>query len=305
MIEPRVLDLKPQLGEMERLLKRLLGERIALAMELPANLWRVKVDPLALEQIVVNLVVNARDAMPNGGVFTITGSNVTIGGAGHLALGIAAGEWVRLDLRDTGVGIDENIRAQIFEPFFTTKGDAGTGLGLATVHGTVTQAGGHVRVESTLGQGTTFSIFLPRVAATVPSTGTATSAAPLARSRGDETVLLIEDEASVRDVTAKLLGKLGYDVLVAVDGRDGVARAAAHRGPIHLIVSDLMMPQLGGVEAVELIHSTRPKVPVLFISGYSEQAVQWHDRMAAKGRFLSKPFAVDELATAIRQSLDA
>jgi PAS domain S-box-containing protein len=304
MIEPRVLKLPPQVTEMERLLRRLIGERIKLEVHLPLDLWAVRVDPLALEQMIVNLAVNARDAMPEGGTLRINATNLTIGTAGHTALGIAAGDWVRLNVEDTGVGIAEDVIPHIFEPFFTTKGDSGTGLGLATVHGAVSQAGGHARVESAPGRGTTFSIYLPRIVTATP-TPVGTPAEPaLPRAKAGETILLIEDEASVRDVTAKLLAKLGYEVITAVDGRDGVNRAAAHEAELHLVLTDLMMPELGGVEAAQEIRRKRPEIPVLFISGYSEQAVTWRDDMKATGRLLSKPFSVDELARAIRQAID-
>jgi two-component system cell cycle sensor histidine kinase/response regulator CckA len=304
MIEPRVLKLPPQVTEMERLLKRLIGERIKLEVNLPVDLWAVRVDPLALEQMIVNLAVNARDAMPDGGTLRISATNLTIGTAGHTALGIAAGDWVRLNVEDTGVGIEESVIPHIFEPFFTTKGDSGTGLGLATVHGAVSQAGGHARVESVQGRGTTFSIYLPRIiTATATPVGTPTASA-LPKAKPGETILLIEDEQSVREVTSKLLAKLGYEVITAVDGRDGVNRAAAHEGVLHLVLTDLMMPELGGVEAAQEIRKKRPEIPVLFISGYSEQAVTWRDDMKATGRLLSKPFSVDELARAIRNAID-
>jgi two-component system cell cycle sensor histidine kinase/response regulator CckA len=304
MIEPRVVTLAPQVTEMERLLRRLIGERIKLEVNLPVDLWAVRVDPLALEQMIVNLAVNARDAMPDGGTLRISATNLTIATAGHTALGIAAGDWVRLNVEDTGVGIEESIIPHIFEPFFTTKGDSGTGLGLATVHGAVSQAGGHARVESVQGRGTTFSIYLPRIVTATPTQTGMPTAPTLPRAKPGETVLLIEDEQSVREVTAKLLAKLGYEVVTAVDGRDGVNRAAAYDGVLHLVLTDLMMPELGGVEAAQEIRKLRPEIPVLFISGYSEQSVSWRDDMKATGRLLSKPFSVDELARAIRQAID-
>jgi CheY-like chemotaxis protein len=212
---------------------------------------------------------------------------------------------VRLDVRDTGTGIDDAIVGQIFEPFFTTKGEAGTGLGLATVYGAVRQAGGEIRVRSAAGAGTTFSLYFPRVVEAAAPTAHGALAPQIARARPGETILLIEDEVSVRDVTAKLLARLGYRVLTATDGLDGVAKAAEHEGELHLVLSDLMMPELGGVEAVTRIQERRPTVPVIFISGYSEKALGWTNGMPAGGRLLSKPFSVDELARSIRESIDA
>ncbi len=304
MIEPRIIALRPQVIELERLLRRLIGEHVQLELAVPEDLWSVRVDPLALEQMLVNLVVNARDAMPAGGVVTITGENLTIAEESSSHLGVPAGDWVRLDVRDTGSGIEESVLGQIFEPFFTTKGDSGTGLGLATVYGAVRQAGGQIRVHSEVSVGTSFSLFFPRVleGETRPVEGA--PAVRLARARAGETILLIEDELSVREVTEKLLAKLGYAVIPATDGLDGVAKAAAYEGPIALVLSDLMMPGLGGAEAVSRIRERRPSTPVVFISGYSEKALDWGASMPPGGRLLSKPFSVDELARTIRESID-
>lgn len=305
MIEPRILTLRPQIVELERLLRRLIGDHVRLDLEVPDELWSVRVDPLALEQMLVNMVVNARDAMPDGGVVTISGSNLAIAEESPQYFGVPAGAWVRLDVRDTGTGIDESVLGQIFEPFFTTKGESGTGLGLATVYGAVRQAGGQIRVHSEINVGTTFSLFFPRVVEPVARPADGISTTQLARARPGEQILLIEDEASVRDVTEKLLTKLGYGVITANDGLDGVAKAASHQGPLSLVLSDLMMPELGGAEAVSRIHERRPRLPVIFISGYSAKALDWGDTMPSGGRLLSKPFSVEELARAIRESIDA
>ncbi|MEX2181022.1 MAG: PAS domain S-box protein [Gemmatimonadaceae bacterium] len=305
MIEPRVLDLALHLRDLERLLTRLVGDRLALEIDAPPPVWPVRMDPTALEQVLVNLAVNARDAMPPGGTLTIRAQNLTVLPTGDEPLGIPAGDWVRVDVTDTGTGIDESLIGQIFEPFFTTKGETGgTGLGLATVYGTVRQAGGHVRVRSQLGAGTTFSLLIPRAAAPSPAPVAKDGAARLPRANGDETILVIEDETSVRGVTVKLLTRLGYTVLSAVNGLDGVTRAAEFDGRLDLVLSDLVMPGLGGVDAVARIRETRPDVAVIFISGFSAEALQWRGGMPSGGRLLSKPFLLEDLASTVRQTLD-
>jgi two-component system cell cycle sensor histidine kinase/response regulator CckA len=303
MIEPRILNVGEQVADLERLLRRLLGDSVTLSVETAPDLWSVRVDPTALEQVLVNLAVNARDAMPNGGTLRLVGSNLAVAESGHESLGIPRGEWVRLDLSDTGAGIDESVIGQIFEPFFTTKDrSGGTGLGLATVYGAMTQAGGHVRVRSAVGSGTTFSLFLPRV---IPPTAPKRPSTPVdaARAVPGEIVLLVEDEAGVRDVTAKILRKLGYDVLTAEDGERAVALVAARTEPIHLVVSDLMMPGINGVETVRQIQALRPSLPAIFISGFSEEALRWRDGMPSAGRLLAKPFTVQDLAAAVAEAL--
>ncbi len=307
MIEPRVLDLGEQVRGLERLITRLIGEDVRLALESEPGLWTVKADPTALEQALVNLAVNARDAMPMGGRLLIQCGNVRFDGAGGGGAGVPSGDWVRVEIRDTGIGIDESTLGHIFEPFFTTKGQSGgSGLGLATVFGIVSQAGGHVRVRSEVGVGTTFSLFFPRVDGAVspdPRAVEATaSVAP--RAREDETILLIEDEDSVRQVTARLLRELGYQVITAIDGLQGISIAATHAGVIHAVVSDLVMPHVGGAEAVAQIRKHRPDVRVVFISGFSEDALHWRGAMPQGGRLLTKPFASPDLARAVRRALD-
>jgi len=303
-VEPRVLDAALEIQELERLLKRLLGESVSLVLDLPPNLWQIRADPASLEQMLVNLAVNARDAMPEGGTMTVRASNEHVADAGLEGLSIPPGDWLRIDVIDTGTGIPAEIVGQIFEPFFTTKEPlGGSGLGLATVYGAVTQAGGHVRVNSQEQTGTTFSLFFPRERSDAVQAKRATPS-DRPRAKSGETVLLIEDEVSVRDVTAKLLTKLGYTVMTAVNGLDGVEKAAAHEGRLDIVISDLMMPVLGGVEAVSRILEKRPTLPVLFISGYSESALRWTDGTPRVGKLLQKPFSVDDLARAVRQAID-
>jgi PAS domain S-box-containing protein len=303
LIEPRILALPDQLQNLERLLKRLLGPAVVLEIEVPESLWTIRADPTSLEQIIVNLAVNARDAMPTGGRLRISAQNLMVTAPVRGGDVVTPGEWVRLDVEDTGTGIDESLLGQIFEPFFTTKErSGGTGLGLATVYGAVTQSDGQIRVHSTPGVGTRFSLYFPRVLA--PSPAPASTNGGLPRARDGETVLLMEDEASVREVTTKLLARLGYAVLTANDGRAGVDLAREHRGRLDLIVSDLMMPRLGGIEAVTEITRDRPDLPVLFISGFSEEALQRRGGIVEFGRLLQKPFSVQELSAAVREAID-
>jgi PAS domain S-box-containing protein len=304
MIEPRILTLATQVHDLERLLRRLLGPAITLEIAVPSALWSIRADPTSLEQIIVNLAVNARDAMPSGGRLRIAAANQTMPVPARSGTAVPAGEWVRLDVEDSGTGIDESVLGQIFEPFFTTKErSAGTGLGLATVYGAITQAGGQIRVHSSPGTGTRFSLYFPRAIAPNPAPA-ASAGGELPRAREGETILLMEDEASVREVTTKLLTRLGYAVIAAHDGLDGVAVASAHAGRLDLIVSDLMMPRLGGIDAVARIAVERPQVPVLFISGFSEEALQRRQGIVDVGRLLQKPFSVQELAAAVRDSID-
>lgn len=303
-VEPRVLDVAMEIQELERLLKRLLGEPVSLVLDFPAALWQIRADPAALEQMLVNLAVNARDAMPDGGTMSVRVSNEHVADAGMEGLSVPAGDWLRIDVHDTGTGIPAEIIGQIFEPFFTTKEPlGGSGLGLATVYGAITQAGGHVRVKSPKGEGTTFSLFFPRERA-APRQVSRSPHGDRPMANPGETLLLIEDEASVRDVTAKLLGKLGYTVITAVDGLDGVEKAATHDGRLDIVISDLMMPVLGGVEAVARILERRPNLRVLFISGYSESSLHWTDGAPRVGKLLQKPFSVDDLARAVRTGID-
>ncbi len=303
MVEPQVLDPVHSITELERLLRRLLPAHVALTLDLPAGLWSVRADPSALEQILVNLTVNASDAMPNGGTLRVVGRNATVGNASIEGFPVPAGDWFLLDVSDSGTGIDDAVLTHIFEPFFTTKeGSGGSGLGLATVYGTVTQAGGRIFVRSALGRGTTFSIFLPRVNEPAKPVGP-TPLRDVPRALPGETVLLIEDEASVREVVQKLLERLGYAVLTAVDGLQGVSAALGHEGRLDVIISDLMMPGLGGREAVARILEARPGIPVLFISGYSEDALRWNEGAPRSGKLLQKPFSVQDLAAAVRYAI--
>ncbi len=304
VIQPRVLDVNAVVASVEKLLGRLIGEDIELVATLARDLGRVKCDPGQLEQIIMNLVVNARDAMPHGGKLTIETTNANLDDTFVRGHPLAhAGPYVMLAVTDTGVGMDAATQAHIFEPFFTTKEQGkGTGLGLATVYGIVTQAGGFIWVYSEPHRGTSVKIYLPRVDASQ----TAGDAEPgLAEMpRGSETILIVEDEPSVRVVVRQVLERLGYTVLAASDGGLALELAARHHGRIHLLITDVVMPVLGGRELTEQLTRLRPETKVLYTSGYTDDAVVRHGVLEAGIPFLQKPFTPDGLARAVRDVLD-
>ncbi|HRN53545.1 MAG TPA: PAS domain S-box protein [Gemmatimonadaceae bacterium] len=303
-IEPRILHVPTQVTDLERLLRRLVGDAILVDLDLPGSLWSIRADVTAFEQVLVNLAVNARDAMPDGGSIRVVGRNLSVGAGGRESLNLTPGDWVELIVEDTGSGIAPELLPRIFEPFFTTKADrGGTGLGLATVYGAVTQMGGQVRVDSTVDRGTRFTLHFPRIkAAHEPAVVTPKPALP--RAKDGEVVLLMEDEAPVREVTAKLLRRLGYVVLAAEDGERGVAVAESHDGPLAIIVSDMVMPGIHGDVACARIRERRPDTPVLFISGFSQEALRWQHGPPADSRLLTKPFTLDDLAASVREMID-
>jgi two-component system, cell cycle sensor histidine kinase and response regulator CckA len=251
----------------------------------------------------MNLVVNARDAMPQGGRLTIEVRNVELDAAyTHEHPEARAAAHVLLAVSDTGCGMDEATVARVFEPFFTTKGELGTGLGLATVHGIVKQAGGHVAVSSEVGHGTTFKVYLPRVDGLPASVGSRPSLAGM--PRGTETVLLVEDEAGVRALARHVLQDCGYNVLEARDGLDAVRLAGQHQGRIDLVVTDVVMPRMGGREVAEKVQALHAAVRVLFLSGYTDDAVVRHGILEDQVAFLQKPFGTASLAAKVREVLD-
>jgi two-component system cell cycle sensor histidine kinase/response regulator CckA len=304
VIQPKVVDVNDVVARTEKLLGRLIGEDIALVATLAPDLGMVKCDPGQLEQIIMNLVVNARDAMPHGGKLTIETTNADVDETfirGHPLA--RAGRHVMLAVTDTGIGMDASTQAHIFEPFFTTKEQGkGTGLGLATVYGIVKQAGGFIWVYSEPNQGTSFKIYLPRVDA---SRGDRDADRGLAEMpRGAETILIVEDEASVRVVVRQVLERLGYTVLDASDGGLALELAARHHGKIHLLMTDVVMPVLGGRQLTEQLTKLRPETKVLYTSGYTDDAVVRHGVLEAGIPFLQKPFTPDGLARAVRDVLD-
>jgi PAS domain S-box-containing protein len=305
MLQPQVVSLNELLVELLKLLNRLIGEDVELALVPDPDLGLAKVDPGQFEQAVINLVVNARDAMPRGGRLTIETRNAELdeGYAGRYSE-VRPGQYVLVAVSDTGHGMDEATKARIFEPFFTTKEvGKGTGLGLAMVYGFVTQSEGHVEVYSELGHGTTFKVYLPRAKATAPSAKS--DPGLLKVPKGTETVLLVEDEDAVRTLSRLILQASGYTVLEARDGQEGVWVAQQHPGPIHLLVTDLVMPRMSGWRLADVLTEARPRLRVLFLSGYTEAALLRHGVPAAGVALLQKPFSPIGLARKVREVLDA
>ncbi len=302
IVAPRVLDLNEVVAQSANLLRRLIGEDIVLATALAPDLGRVKADPTQVEQVILNLAVNAKDAMPRGGRLTIETRGLRLRGEdAALYPGLPPGDYVQLAVSDTGAGMTDAVKARLFEPFFTTKEvGKGTGLGLAVVHGAVQQSGGRVDVYSELGVGTTFKVLLPTVAATDPPASREVRIAP----RGVETVLLVEDEDGVRAFGRIALEMQGYTVLEASGGADAV-RAAGGGGRIDLLVTDVVMPGLSGREVTAAVRRQHAGLKVLYVSGYTDDAVVRHGIVEATDAFLQKPFTPLALARKVRAVLDA
>jgi PAS domain S-box-containing protein len=305
IIQPQVIDLNAAVTNMEKMLKRIIGEDIHLKTSLATELWPVEVDPAQIEQVIVNLAVNARDAMPAGGDLAIETANVVLGEEfAAQSLGAQPGEYVLLIVSDTGVGMSEAVKTHIFEPFFTTKEQGkGTGLGMATAYGIVTQSGGHIHVDSEEGRGTTFKIYLPRSkAAPQPLPGL-----HVGRDipSGHETILLVEDDVHVRELTLRVLQRQGYNVLEARDGEDARRLATNHAGPIHLLLTDIVMPGISGMALAGQLTQIRPELKTLFMSGYTDEAIAHHGVLDPDVALLQKPFSPVTLARQVRQVLDA
>jgi two-component system, cell cycle sensor histidine kinase and response regulator CckA len=298
VIEPKVLDLKATVTGAEKLLQRLIGADVQLTTSLAPDLGAVKADHGQLEQLIINLAVNARDAMPGGGRLNITAANMEMDETFVRSHPPARpGRYVTLAVSDTGIGMDEQTKARIFEPFFTTKESGkGTGLGLATVYGIVKQAGGFIWVDSEPGRGTTFNVYLPRIDETPEPV--AVRPASTEPPRGTETILVVEDSASVRMVTRQVLERYGYVVLEAPNGDTALRLAAKHHGPIHLLLTDVVMPGLSGRQLAERLTQLRPGIRVLYVSGYA-------DTLEPGVAYLQKPFAPETLARRLRDVMDA
>ena len=318
VLRPKVLDLNAVLADVARMLQRLLGENIEVQVIPARSLSRVKADPGQMEQVILNLAVNSRDAMPQGGKLTIETSDVELDENDSANLeGAPPGKYVRLTVSDTGDGMDTETRAHMFEPFFTTKAPGkGTGLGLATVYGVVKQSDGWIWVDSAPGRGTTFKIHLPRVEKSQveecdaeaplshahPASTAMPDVAPL--RKGTETVLVVEDQDGIRDIVGESLRRNGYHVIIAADGNEALQIASTYADPIHLLVTDLVMPNLGGRELANRLTQLWPHLKVLFMSGYPEHAALSNEVVEPPADVLQKPFSLDALARNVRRVLD-
>jgi two-component system, cell cycle sensor histidine kinase and response regulator CckA len=298
-----VLDVNVLVADMEGMLRRLVGEHIELAVTLARSDSRVTADRAQLEQVIMNLVANARDAMPHGGRLSLAIGHVDVGATdGESGAETPPGSYVSLDVQDTGHGMDEETQANLFEPFFTTKEPSkGTGLGLSMAQTVVREIGGVLTVRSQVGQGTTFAILLPRV--TEPVTPPVARRRLQSLPRGTETVLLVEDEVGVRELVRDLLTRCGYTVIEAKDVNDAVDLFASHQDAIQLLVTDVVMPQMNGRQLAARFLAARPALKVLYMSGYTDDQVLVQD-VAAVPAFLQKPFTPDVLARKVREVLD-
>jgi two-component system cell cycle sensor histidine kinase/response regulator CckA len=304
VLEPVILNLNTLVADMEKMLPRLIGEDIDLNLILDPALGQVKADPGQLEQVLMNLAVNARDAMPDGGRLTIQTADAEIDAAyAQEHPGSVPGRYVMLAVTDTGTGMDPETQAQIFEPFYTTKGrDKGTGLGLATVYGVVKQSNGYITVDSEKGKGSSFTIYLPRVEQHV-KTPSKSGPEPLT-VRGSETILLVEDAEPLRVLAQLFLKENGYRVLTAADGSEAQQVAAVTSGPIHLLLTDVVMPGINGRVLAERLAPNHPGMKVLYMSGYTDSFIAGHGVLEPGAHLLRKPFTEDVLVRKVRELLD-
>jgi PAS domain S-box-containing protein len=307
MLAPRIVNLNDIATENLKMLTRMIGEDIDLVMIPGQNLWPVRADGGQIEQVIMNLAVNARDAMPSGGKLTIETANVTLDEEySRVHAPVRPGDYVMFSITDSGAGMDAETQSHIFEPFFTTKGTKGTGLGLSTVYGIVKQSGGYVWVSSEVGRGTTFKIYLPRVPS-VEEPLVPAAAAPVQFQKvepGTETILVVEDEANLRYLARQYLEKQGYRVVEAADGAVAMQIAVAHEGVIHLLLTDVIMPGMNGRELAQRISEIRPNVKVLYMSGYTENVIGHNGTLEAGVRLLQKPFNLRDLKRRVREVLD-
>ncbi|MGB2603484.1 MAG: ATP-binding protein [Candidatus Sulfotelmatobacter sp.] len=305
MLAPKILDLNGVVTENLKMLTRMIGEDIELVMVPAAGLGAVRADAGQIEQVIMNLAVNARDAMPGGGKLTIEISNVSVDEErARVQAPLKPGNYVMLAISDTGAGMDAETQSHIFEPFFTTKGPKGTGLGLSTVYGIVKQSGGYIWVNSETGKGTTFKIYLPRVAEAAESPAEVVAASKsVATEPGTETILVVEDEANLRYLARQFLEKQGYRVIEAADGAVALQIAVAHEGIIHLLLTDVIMPGMNGRELAQRISEIRPNTKVLYMSGYTENVIGRNGTLDAGIRLLQKPFTLRDLNARVREVL--
>ncbi len=303
-VEPRVFKLNDVIRNLERMLRRLIGEDIEFHANLDAAAGCIKADPGQIEQVIMNLAVNARDAMPKGGRLQITTAHLTSDQArAQEVLGRNTAGYAMLALADTGTGMSEQVKAHLFEPFFTTKPPGkGTGLGLATCFGIVNQSAGHIQVESQVGQGTTFKLYFPQVQEAVEPSHP--SAGPAEAAGGTETVLLVEDEAVVRELAVATLRERGYTVMEAANGEEGLRLAQQHDGTIDLVLTDVVLPVMSGKDMAGALRGSHPNTRFLFTSGYSEEVIGRHGVLQPGTAFLQKPYLTATLARRVREVLD-
>lgn len=303
ILDPRVIDLRESVRGLESMLKRLIGEHIAVEIRTSDDVACIKADPGQIEQVILNLAINARDAMAEGGSLFLEVTSVELDDAyARRHISVQPGRYVMLAVSDTGAGMDSATQARIFEPFFTTKPEGrGTGLGLSTVYGIVKQSGGNIWVYSEPGRGATFKIYLPRVDER-PDEPVAASAAD--QVTGSETILVVEDEPGVRALVRKVLERLGYRVIVAATPREAVDLAQHHNGPIHLLMTDVVLPEMSGSSVAQHIAVSRPAMLVLYMSGYTDDAIVHHGVLDPDTPFLQKPFTPQALARKVRSVLD-
>ncbi|HEY5839510.1 MAG TPA: ATP-binding protein, partial [Pyrinomonadaceae bacterium] len=305
ILQPLPLNLNDVITDLNKMLRRLIGEDIRLSARLDLDLKKIKADPGQIEQVLMNLVVNARDAMPRGGNLTIETANIQIDEkyAGR-HIGVSSGAYVMLAVSDNGTGMDHETESKIFEPFFTTKDKGkGTGLGLSTVYGIIKQSGGNIWVYSELGHGTTFKIYLPQV--DDPVTTEQAKLEDDSIPGGSETVLLVEDEDVVRGLAQRILEEAGYRVITANGGEEAVTWCANNSETVHLLLTDVVMPDTSGKDLAERLTSLSPQTKVLFMSGYTDEAIVHHGVLDSNVEFLQKPFTPTALSRKVRQVLDS
>jgi two-component system cell cycle sensor histidine kinase/response regulator CckA len=305
ILQPKIIDLNPVILNLEKMLTRLVGEDLEVVI-LPADdLGYVKADPGQMEQVIVNLVVNARDAMPTGGKISLATSNVCVDESAHEHPAEAKKGWyVMLSATDTGTGMEAATKTHLFEPFFTTKEfGKGTGLGLSTVYGIVKQSGGHIEVFSEVGVGTTFKIYLPRVAAEAREGVPVAEAPSPVAAAGTQTILLVEDDEMVRTLARACLESSHYEVLYAAGGPEAILICEQHSGPIHLLLTDMVMPQMSGSELAVHFARLRPGIPVLYMSGYTDKTIVDRGILDDSVEFIAKPFKPNDLVLKVAQVL--
>jgi CheY-like chemotaxis protein len=303
ILQPRLLDLNVVIADFDKMLRTMVGERIVVVVDCAPALWKVQTDPGEIGRAIMNLWLNARDAMPEGGTLTVETANRTLTHSDVNGRSLVPGRYVMVAIRDTGVGMSAELQSRVFEPFFTTKEiGRGTGLGLPTVLGIVEQSGGFIRCESAPGRGSAFKFFLPAVAEGVES-GAGRTEALASAPKGSEVILIVEDEEAIRNLARDILEELGYAVLEACNGREGLALLKTHQGPIDLLLTDVVMPELNGRELAEGALAARPDLRLMFMSGHTKDVLV-KEGVRNGSAFLQKPFTPAGLAQTVRAALD-